>query len=85
MLLFSGLEFDYVILSTAYSLPKVSIETYIMEKWLTEKLGALSEHGLVITALTRARKALVIVGRYTCSCLIKMDFFYSFHVNQPLL
>ncbi|XP_052765877.1 helicase with zinc finger domain 2-like isoform X2 [Mya arenaria] len=57
-----GLEFDYVLFSTIHSLPAMNIEQFPTQKWLNEKLGVLTDHGQVISTLSRARKGLVIVG-----------------------
>lgn len=59
----SGREYDYVIYVTVRTLPSIKIERYPDNKWKLEKLGQLLDKALVTTALTRARKGLVIVGK----------------------
>ncbi|KAH3873318.1 hypothetical protein DPMN_036550 [Dreissena polymorpha] len=67
-----GLEFDYVILSTVRSIPAIRVERYCTRKWLQENLGLLTNQGLVMSALTRARKGLVIVGNENLLCCSPM-------------
>lgn len=62
-IIIAGSEFDYIILSTVYSIPTVCIEKFATREWLNKKLGQLCQHRLIITALTRAKKGLFIVGK----------------------
>ena len=67
-----GGEFDYVILSTVRSLPETDIEIRPSPQWREKHIGnLLMNEQLASFLLTRARKGLLIVGRF---CMLLCDF-----------
>ena len=62
LLLFSGSEWDFVILSTVRSLPRIEIEAKPTYGWKKRRLGFTADEHLMNVALTRARRGLIIIG-----------------------
>ena len=65
--LFAGREFDYVVLSTCRSVSRSEVEKTPTDDWLQRHLGLTANFHQINTALTRAKKGLVIIGE---SCLV---------------
>ncbi|XP_069128729.1 3'-5' exoribonuclease HELZ2-like [Argopecten irradians] len=57
-----GGEWDYVIFSTARSLPDYKIEPNPTLGWRKENLGFITDEHQINVALSRARKGLIIIG-----------------------
>ncbi|KAK3089370.1 hypothetical protein FSP39_003088 [Pinctada imbricata] len=57
-----GAEWDYVVFTTARSLPQYRIEPIPTRGWKTENLGFTTDEHQINVALTRAKKGLFIVG-----------------------
>jgi hypothetical protein len=79
----TGKEFDYVILCTVRTVANPSIERYPDKKWKLSKLGQLVDKAIVTTALTRAKKGLIIVGKSYTVCFtvrILIHVLFSFFV-----
>ncbi|KAJ8039292.1 Helicase with zinc finger domain 2 [Holothuria leucospilota] len=57
-----GSEWDYVILSTVRSKPKIEIEDKPGKGWKLRHLGFTMDENQMNVALTRARRGLVVVG-----------------------
>ena len=70
--LFSGSEWDYVILSLVRSLSKDEIDPQPSLHWLREHLGFVTDEHQINVGLTRARKGLCIIGM----CFIVSKFFF---------
>lgn len=60
----TGGEWDYVIFSTVRSLPQSKIERKPTIGWCIHNLGFITDSNQVNVALTRARKGLIIIGKY---------------------
>nr|XP_022318579.1 helicase with zinc finger domain 2-like isoform X2 [Crassostrea virginica] len=64
-----GGEWDYVIFSTARSLPEYRIEKYPTLGWCKQNLGFITDEHQINVALTRARRGLIIIGnKHLLSC-----------------
>ncbi|XP_056018045.1 helicase with zinc finger domain 2-like isoform X4 [Ostrea edulis] len=64
-----GGEWDYVIFSTARSLPEYRIEKHPTLGWCKQNLGFITDEHQINVALTRARRGLIIIGnKYLLSC-----------------
>lgn len=63
----AGSEWDYVILSTVRSLPKSSIEKKPTKGWKRRHLGFITDTHQINVALTRAKKGLIIIGKFSLS------------------
>ncbi|XP_062574962.1 LOW QUALITY PROTEIN: helicase with zinc finger domain 2-like [Saccostrea cucullata] len=64
-----GGEWDYVIFSTARSLPDYRIEQYPTLGWCKQNLGFITDEHQINVALTRARRGLIIIGnKHLLSC-----------------
>lgn len=59
-----GGEWDYVILSTVRSLPDCDIDPKATDGWRKKYLGFISDENQMNVALTRAKKALFIIGMH---------------------
>jgi superfamily I DNA and/or RNA helicase len=59
-----GGEWDYVIFSTVRSLPDYKIEPNPTLGWCKHNLGFITDKNQINVALTRARKGLIIIGKY---------------------
>ncbi len=62
VIFFSGSEWDYVIISTVRSCDIHDIDVQADRAWQEEHIGVLLDEHFVNTAITRARKGLVILG-----------------------
>ena len=60
----TGSEWDFVIISTVRSLPRVEIEENSTFGWRKHNLGFITDDNQMNVALTRAKKGLIIVGKY---------------------
>ncbi len=60
---YSGSEWDFVILSTVRSLPRVEIEEKPNIGWRKKFLGFITDENQMNVALTRAKHGLIIVGK----------------------
>ena len=60
----TGRECDIVILTAVRSLPEEDILDHPSHTWVNENLGFLTDEHLMNVAITRAREALCIIGRY---------------------
>ena len=58
--LFSGGEWDYVVMSLVRSLPDYRIEPKPTLGWCKQNLGFITDENQTNVALTRARKGLII-------------------------
>ena len=58
----TGSEWDFVIMSTVRSLPRVEIEERPNTGWRKRKLGFITDEHQMNVALTRAKHGLIIVG-----------------------
>lgn len=63
LLFCQGGEWDYVIFSTARSLPEYRIEKHPTLGWCKQNLGFITDEHQINVALTRARRGLIIIGR----------------------
>ncbi|XP_061168179.1 helicase with zinc finger domain 2-like [Saccostrea echinata] len=64
-----GGEWDYVIFSTARSLPDYRIEKQPTLGWCKQNLGFITDKHQINVALTRARRGLIIIGnKHLLSC-----------------
>ena len=61
-ILYSGGEWDYVILSTVRSLPEYQIDKQPSLGWLKRHLGFITDEHQINVALTRAKRGMIIVG-----------------------
>ena len=61
---FAGSEWDYVILSMVRSLPKSQIEKKPTLGWKHRYLGFITDSHQINVALTRARKGIIIIGKF---------------------
>jgi superfamily I DNA and/or RNA helicase len=59
-----GGEWDYVIFSLVRSLPEYRIEPNPTHGWCIENLGFITDDHQVNVALTRARKGLILIGKW---------------------
>ncbi|XP_072028128.1 3'-5' exoribonuclease HELZ2-like [Amphiura filiformis] len=57
-----GSEWNYVLMSTVRSLPRVEIEEYPNFDWRNRNLGFITDENQMNVALTRAKHGLIIVG-----------------------
>ena len=57
-----GKEWDYVIISCVSGLLTQHIEKRPSKDWLRRNLGSIGHKDVITTAITRARKGLVIIG-----------------------
>ncbi|XP_071507763.1 3'-5' exoribonuclease HELZ2-like isoform X2 [Diadema antillarum] len=57
-----GSEWDYVILSTVRSMPRIEIEQWPSKGWQRKHLGFINDENQMNVALTRAKRGLIIVG-----------------------
>ncbi|KAJ8039291.1 Helicase with zinc finger domain 2 [Holothuria leucospilota] len=57
-----GSEWDYVVLSTVRSMPKIEVEDHPGKGWKMRHLGFTMDENQMNVALTRARRGLIIVG-----------------------
>ena len=68
----TGRECDIVILTTVRSLPEEDIPDHPSRTWVNENLGFVTDEHLMNVAITRAREALCIIGKYQenmrCAC-----------------
>ena len=60
----TGQECNVVILTTVRSLPEEDIPDHPSHTWVNENLGFLTDEHLMNVAITRAREALCIIGKY---------------------
>ena len=60
----TGQECNVVILTTVRSLPKKDVPENPSYSWVNENLGFLTDEHLMNVAITRAKEALCIIGRY---------------------
>ena len=60
--LFSGSEWDYVIISLVRSIKRDEIDPEPSLSWLREHLGFLTDEHQMNVGLTRARRGLCIIG-----------------------
>ena len=63
----TGRECDVVILTTVRSLPEEDIPDHPSHSWVNEKLGFVTSRHLINVAITRAKEALCIIGKYSYS------------------
>jgi superfamily I DNA and/or RNA helicase len=61
---FSGSEWEYVILSTVRSLPRCEIEKRPTNGWIRRHLGFITNQNQINVGITRAKKGLIIVGKF---------------------
>ncbi|XP_033628979.1 uncharacterized protein LOC117291425 isoform X1 [Asterias rubens] len=57
-----GSEWDYVIMSTVRSMPRIEIEEKASMGWKQKNLGFIIDENQMNVALTRAKRGLIIVG-----------------------
>lgn len=76
---FVGGEWDYVIFSTVRSLPAFRIEPYPTLGWCSQNLGFIRDPHQINVALTRARKGIIIIGRYFGSWFVSSSAAYIIH------
>ena len=60
----TGQECDVVILTTVRSLPKEDIPDHPSHLWVNENMGFVTDEHLMNVAITRAKEALCIIGKY---------------------
>lgn len=72
----SGKEFDYIVLSTVRTVTSSCIERYPDAAWKKDKLGQLTDRGLITTVLTRARKGLIIIGELGFKLIFNLFFIF---------
>ena len=60
----TGRECDVVILTTVRSLLEEDIPDHPSHSWVTDNLGFVTDEHLMNVAITRAKEALCIIGRY---------------------
>ncbi len=61
-LLTSGFEWDYAILVTTRTKPESDVDARAGADWRRRHLGVLTDERIMTTAITRAKKGLIIVG-----------------------
>ncbi|XP_038049674.1 helicase with zinc finger domain 2-like [Patiria miniata] len=57
-----GKEWDYVILSTVRSLPRVEIDEKASTAWKIRNLGFITDENQINVAITRPKMGLIILG-----------------------
>ena len=60
----TGQECNVVILTTVRSLPEEDIPDHPSYIWVNENLGFVTDAHLMNVAITRAKEALCIIGKY---------------------
>lgn len=60
----TGQECNVVILTTVRSLPEEDIPDHPSHIWVNENLGFVTDEHLMNVAITRAKEALCIIGKY---------------------
>lgn len=65
-MIFTGGEWDYVIISLVRSLPDYRIEPKPTIGWCKQNLGFITDENQTNVALTRARKGLIVIGKFVC-------------------
>eukprot|EP00057_Strongylocentrotus_purpuratus_P028231 XP_011682705.1 PREDICTED: helicase with zinc finger domain 2 isoform X2 [Strongylocentrotus purpuratus] len=64
-----GSEWDYVVLSTVRSKPRIEIEEKPSKGWQRKHLGFINDENQMNVALTRAKQGLIIIGnQYLLRC-----------------
>ena len=71
-----------MIISTVRSLPDCDIDPKPTDRWRKKYLGFISDANQVNVALTRAKRALFIIGKYIIGRLFFLDFKTVFFFNQ---
>ena len=60
----AGRECNIVILTTVRSLPEEDIPDHPSHLWVNENMGFVTDEHLMNVAITRAKEALCIIGKY---------------------
>ena len=61
-----------MILTTVRSLPEEDIPDHPSHSWVNENLGFVTDEHLMNVAITRAKEALCIIGRYCELCVFNV-------------
>ena len=64
-----------MILTTVRSLPEEDIPDHPSHTWVNENLGFLTDEHLMNVAITRAKEALCIIGRYCVHSVYREQVF----------
>ena len=64
MNIYLGGEWNYVIFSLVRSLPDYNIPKQPTAGWKNQALGFITDQNQINVALTRAKRGLILIGRY---------------------
>ena len=82
-LVVTGRECEVVILTTVRSLPEEDIPDHPSYSWVNENLGFVTNKHLINVAITRAKEALCIIGKYgkCIYCIQECTYSYNAYSN----